>query len=95
MLSSADAVGDLADVGSRVLRLDWRDDESSFRLNCHPTLEDIIVSEEMMVVNKMVIKHKITMIDAQDDESTLGLHTRSALLTLCMTSIWKQNTALK
>ena len=39
--------------------------------------------------------------DDHDDESTLGLHSLLRpcsclpLLTLCMTSIWKQNTALK
>ena len=38
MLGSADAVGDLTDVRSRILRLDRRDDESALGLNCHPTL---------------------------------------------------------
>ena len=38
MLGSSDAIGDLADVRSSVLRLDWRDDEGALGLDCYPTL---------------------------------------------------------
>ena len=62
MLGSADAIGDLADVGSRVLRLDRRDDESTFWLNCHPTLGDVRVSLKTVSVSKVVIKQMIRMI---------------------------------
>ena len=56
MLGSADAVGDLADVGSRVLRLDRRDDESTFRLHCHPALGDMMIIEKTVIVGMVVIQ---------------------------------------
>ena len=56
MLGSADAVGDLADVGSRVLRLDRGDDESPFRLDCHPTLGDMMIIEKTVIVGMVVIQ---------------------------------------
>ena len=46
MLGSADAIGDLADVRSSVLRLDRRDDESALGLNCYPTLCEKMVIKE-------------------------------------------------
>ena len=73
MLGSADAVGDLADVRSRVLRLDRRDDERSLRLNCHPTLfkrdgdyegemTNVTITEIMMMTTTMMMVVVVVMV---------------------------------